>query len=1156
MDAETAPTAELLPPGAMLCDRYRVGARIGQGGMGVVFRAEDVRTGAPVAVKALFVPRGMPGEVHRFQREFRALARLAHPHVVAVHDYGQLNGVPYYVMEYVAGVDLHRLRQEHGGQLPLSVTLALLEQLCDALAYVHAQGIVHRDIKPSNMMVVGWDDPQARPSVKLMDFGLAQFSEVSARITQSGTLLGTVLYMAPEQAQGLPVDRRADLYALGAVLYEMLSGRPPFNAEEPMAILLQHLTREPEPLRRLRPDVPEPLAGIVHRLLAKRPAERFAGADEVWAALHDAAASRVLAPPAVMAAGPARADVVFRAGLVGRAAELAQLDAWLAAAWVGGSRFVLVEGEAGVGKTRLVAELAGQARFRGGRRLSGACFEREQLPYSPIVAALQEALSTSSGEDDADSLVAGLEGDLSRLLPGLSQTVVLAAAPELDPGQARLRLFDAVTQVFSRLAARRPLLLVLDDLHWADAATLELIHYLLRNTASGVRLLVVGTSRREERGADHPLTGLLQGLRREKLLETLALDRLAPAETEALLAGLLAVERPPEGLAARLYRESEGNPFFVEEVLKALVEEGVLVQRGGEWVLGAAAEAAGTRLIPASVSDVIQRRLAPLAAASRQALDGAAVLGREFAFDVLCGMLGWAEDALLDALDDLLRARLLEEARSTREDRYRFAHAKILEVAYCELSAARRRRLHRAAGAALERVYAARLDTPEVAGQLAGHCAASGDVARALHYGRRAGDLARRVYANEEACAYYRRALETVADGVPDEHVDEVLAIQSGLGEVCCVMGEYDQAVAAYQAVLELLPRGAGPAGKRPVAAAEAWRQIARAREVQGRYEDAFECLRRGFAVLGREEDFPAEAARLYAVMGWVLVQQSEYDRAIQACLTGLQFAGQAQDERTIADIDGYLGVVYERKGDYGRAIEYHEASLQVKTRLDDKDGMARTFTNLGTIYWLQGHLQEARDSYERSLELCTAIGHRLGMAMVLNNLGNISADLGRSAESIAYYQRTLAICRQIGNAKGIAMAYGNLAETYEAMGQLDAALDYLQQAAAIGLEQGDRGEQADVFEGLARVYLARGELDLAMKNAQLAWTTAAEIGNRGCMAEALAALGRVHMAQGDRAAGIECMRDAKRQFDELGNQARSAQLAAELDELTREGLP
>jgi hypothetical protein len=406
------------------------------------------------------------------------------------------------------------------------------------------------------------------PRVKLMDFGLVQLADVSANLTQSGSLLGTVLYMAPEQAQGLPVDRRADLYARWEQCCMSCS---PAVRRSPA----KRRWRSSCSISRRRPCRRASLRRTCRRRSRPRSCACWPSAREIVSARPTVVdgpgpeASRLVLPAGGVPAGPARADVVFRAGLIGREAELARLGGWLDVAWQGPGRFVLVEGEAGVGKSRLVAELAGQARLRGGRRLSGACYEREALPYSPIVAPLQEALSELAGGDERAALVAGLEHELARLMPQLDWPAVEAPS-ELDPGQARLRLFDAVTQLVTRLAARRPLLLVLNDLHWADAATLELLHYLVRNTAQGVARW--SSARRGAKARRRSPVDVVPAAAPRKAVvddRTGAPDarrhtRCWPACWRSTTAGQV---------AERIYRESEGNPFFVEEVLKGWLKK-------------------------------------------------------------------------------------------------------------------------------------------------------------------------------------------------------------------------------------------------------------------------------------------------------------------------------------------------------------------------------------------------------------------------------------------------------------------------------------------------------------------------------------------------------------------------------------------------------
>jgi energy-coupling factor transporter ATP-binding protein EcfA2 len=741
----------VLTPGQRLADRYLIDALLGWGGMGAVYRARDEQTDQPVAIKTILAATG--GEqIRRFRREFRALIRLRHPNIVTVQDSGQVEGVPFYVMEYVDGPDLAQLLGERGGPLTVAETVAISIQVGQALAYIHNQGIIHRDIKPSNIMLLR-SDPGTPLHVKLMDFGLIKMADVSAQLTSSDVFMGTLQYLSPEQGRGLAVDRRSDLYALGLVLFELSTGKFPFSGSDPFSIALQRLLRSPVSPVELQPDLPSILGEAILKLLAEDLAERYASAEELLADLAPLAEDSVVLAPAP----PPRADIMARSPLVGRDAELERLADWLQAAWAGPGKFVLIEGEAGVGKTRLSQELAGLARQQGGRRLRGSCYEEERLPYGPIAEALRDAIR--SGGERFVPLLEGLRPELVRLVPGL--TLPLGEpAPVLEPEQARLRLFDAVTSFLVRLSQRRPIVLILEDLQWADEGTLELLHYLVRNSQEA-SVFVLGTARREELDEEHPLVALLQAMNRRGLVERLPLERLPPEAVADLITGMLAGGPPPTQLAERLYREAEGNPFFVEELLRVWVEEGRLVWKNGRWSLVATDSKPGVSAlsIPASVADVVARRLRGVTGVERDVLTLVAVLGREFNFDVLLHMaLDLSEDPLLDAIDDLLRARLLEEVDHPREDRYRFAHNKIQEVVYTRASANQRRlrRLHHDAGRALEQVYAGRLD--RVVEPLARHFLEAGD-RRGIDYATRAGDAARAVYANQEALDYYRGAL-------------------------------------------------------------------------------------------------------------------------------------------------------------------------------------------------------------------------------------------------------------------------------------------------------------------------------------------------------------------------------------------------------------
>jgi eukaryotic-like serine/threonine-protein kinase len=450
--------------GTSLNGRYDLQAEIGSGGMGLVYRAHDRLLDRDVAVKVLSAPRLTPESRARLLREARAVARLAHPNVVTVYDAGESDGLPYVVMELVEGPSLHERPARD-----LDEILAVARQLCAALEHAHGQGIVHRDLKPENVLLA------ADGTAKLVDFGLAR--TVASRLTAHGAILGTVAYLAPEQALGQEVDGRADLYALGVLLYELVTGRLPFTADDPVAVISQHLYAPVVPPRARNPAVPRALEALILRLLSKTREGRPASAAEVLAALDGLARDRPAAStPAVEAVEEELSLLsrIVRGRIVGRERELAQARALWQQAAAGEGQVLLVSGEPGVGKTRLVRELATQVQVSGGRALFGQCYAEGGAPYAPFAEILRHALRQE--EDLAADLPAPVVADLLTLAPALrARFPGVPSNPPLDPRSEQQRILENMALFFAHLSRERPLLLVVEDAHWAGSGTLALL---------------------------------------------------------------------------------------------------------------------------------------------------------------------------------------------------------------------------------------------------------------------------------------------------------------------------------------------------------------------------------------------------------------------------------------------------------------------------------------------------------------------------------------------------------------------------------------------------------------------------------------------------------------------------------------------------------
>lgn len=487
-------------------------------------------------------------------------------------------------------------------------------------------------------------------------------------------------------------------------------------------------------------------------------------------AVLEQAPSLDLAPaaPAVESATPARGPAPLPPALartaemfVGRAADLGRLAGVYAEVANGARRFVTLSGEPGAGKTRLAVEFAARAHEEGALVLHGRCDEEALLPQQPFVEALRHYVGACLPHELARRLRPS--GELRWMVPEIADRVPELPAPLAgDPEGARSRLFEAVCSLLWQAAHDRPLVLVLEDLHWADTSTVLLLKHLARD-ARAARLMILGTYRGTELDIDHPLARLLSELSREHRVRQLALAPLDAAAVGELVGDHAGPHASPE-LRQVVYEGTRGNAFFVVEVLRHLAESGLIGAGAGE---PQPAIAAARRAVPEGVKDVISRRIARLGPEPHRVLATASVLGPSFDLDVLQALSGLGEDELVDALDAAVRARVIEEAPD-HVGRYAFSHALIRNTVYGEMTATRRARLHRRAGTAIEARRASALERH--LGELAHHFAEGGcgdDLDRAIEYGSRAGGHAISLLAYEQAAEHFRRAAGLIGAAAP-----------------------------------------------------------------------------------------------------------------------------------------------------------------------------------------------------------------------------------------------------------------------------------------------------------------------------------------------------------------------------------------------------
>ncbi|MBA2260634.1 MAG: serine/threonine-protein kinase PknK, partial [Acidobacteria bacterium] len=470
--------------GQRLADRYQLVSELGRGGMGVVYRARDPRLNRDVAVKLIPPSALSPEAEQRFEREAQLVAQMDHPSIVPIYDFGRHEGALFFVMALVAGTNLRAFLKEDPS---LGEIAEIGIQVADALDYSHARAVVHRDIKPENIMVTR-DGSGLR--VRVMDFGLARGAS-DTRMTRTGTLLGTVGYLSPEQISGRGIDGRSDVYALGTVLYECVVGEPPFSGEA-QTVVYRIVHEFPQAPRALGAAIDEPLEEIILSCLAKDVAQRPQRAGDVAqaltryrAAMRDSDRTRMVSELARTLEVPKPAQVPF----IGRQREQSQLQQRLNAAVAGECQLVLVGGQPGIGKTRLLDELENLAHARQIRVLHGRSLSTDRgLPYQEFFEIILEHFRVRGQGSAPPPDLSDLAPELVALFPMLSEVAEIRAAAGsgaltgqrvAQSPESRSQIFELLARTLARIAGDRPLVVCLEDLHAADVS-LEALDYLVR----------------------------------------------------------------------------------------------------------------------------------------------------------------------------------------------------------------------------------------------------------------------------------------------------------------------------------------------------------------------------------------------------------------------------------------------------------------------------------------------------------------------------------------------------------------------------------------------------------------------------------------------------------------------------------------------------
>jgi tetratricopeptide (TPR) repeat protein len=1055
-----------------LNDRYLLEDEIGRGGMGVVYRAQDTLLNRAVAVKLLATDTlGTEGRA-RLLHEAQAAAQLNHPNIITIYDAGEFDGASYLVMELLEGESLYDRRPPS-----LPDILQVGQQICTALEHAHANGVIHRDLKPENVIVT------RDGTAKLTDFGLAR--SVASRLTVEGGFMGTVFYLPPEQALGKPIDGRTDLYAFGVLLYELVAGQLPFTADDPVAVISQHLYAPPIPPSTHNCDLPPTLDRLIMQLLQKNPDERPASAAVVGQNL--AHIQQVLLSP--LATGdaepaPSPLEQLARGRLVGREKEMAEAKAlWRQATLTPGDRHVLlISGEPGVGKTPFMREIRARAEISGATVLAGECYASGTAPYAPIAQMLRQALTPpAAGERSTavPSLPDHVLADLVTLAPDLRlHYATVTPNPAYDAQADQHRLFESATTAWATLAEQAPLMLIVEDVHWSDSGSLNLLRHLARRCrANRLPILIVMTYRDVELDAACCLDDVLYDLTREQLVLRLKLNRFDREQTRALLRVMFQEEVTDEFLEA-IYRETDGNQFFTEELCKALIAEGKLYRQEGRWQRPNMAELQ----LPQSVRGAVLARVGRLPETAQDALRWAAIIGREFDFGTLQQASELAEERLIDALETAVRAQLISERQPDRQalvragaETFVFAHALTVTALRESMSAIRRRRLHSRVAQALASRY------PDDYETLAFHYAEAGDIENARHYYGKAGDRALTVHTNQEAERHYKAALE-LAEKEPEQ--GDLLA---SLGEALFAQNRYSQAIDAWQRAIAIHRAQANHDQ-----VARLYARAARAAWHHGDTPRGLALCREGMASLPTDFETPGTAVLLHET-GRACFFNGLPDEALTLCQQAMALAQKLDLVDVQADTLATIGVLpgqtaADRIAALKQAVALAEAADLLPVAI-------RAHTNLSGQLKHLNDLDQSRYHHGRAVELA----RRAGATMWRFDEQIMALSDALSAGDVPAAQEILGDLRNLTTTIPAADYKTPLVDMMAAwlsyqLGDYQAAIDLMLHCQADFRQRGDLQQLAGLNSDLGFVLREADRLD----EAEAALAEAIEIGDRG----------------------------------------------------------
>ncbi|MFO0954160.1 MAG: AAA family ATPase [Isosphaeraceae bacterium] len=1058
---------------------FEVLDEIGRGGMGVVYQARDLRLQRLVCLKVLTPESAVShSRMARLRQEAHVISALNHPNICTIYALEEWQGLPVLVLEWIDG---RTLRAFARNEVRVDRLIPALAQAARALAAAHQAGVVHRDVKPENVMI--------RPDglVKLLDFGVARVSDSSGMprrlagsSTSSGTIVGTLRYMSPEQSRGVAVDAASDAFSFGVLLYEALTGRHPFPGESSGAVPHAIQCLDPTPPAELVVGVDPGLSGLTMRLLSKHPIVRPSlaeAADQLGASRHPASPAWQSVPAAAAPARPVP---------VGRDQQLVELRRAFEAAGAGKGSMLCVSGEPGIGKTTIVEQFVSSVVEQGsGFAMSGRCSQRLATAdaYVPILDALEDLTENRWGGEALRLLGANAPAWYDMVASRDSDTGVATAGQPLSQGRL-LREFRAFLEALTR---QRPLVLFLDDVHWADESTVDLLGYLCQDVAA-LRVLVVTTHRPTELAiGGHPFGRLRLDLKARGTCHDLPLPLWSKEEVSSYLASRYPGSEFPADFLDVLFRQTEGSPLFVTGLLSYLEEREVLVRHDRRWLIDEQVPDL-SRALPDTISCLIERKLSYLPPEDRRLLQVASVEGVEFDSVVVADVAEADRAEVEERLQALEKVHGLVQARREREYpdgtpsvRYRFVHILYQNALYNGLTPSRRAAWSLAVARRLEGLWQGK--ARDIASQLAFLFEAAREYRRAADWiVQTAQDLAV-MAACRKAADRCMRGLELLAKLPPSEDRDrQEFHLQFSLGFAQSFTRGYDAAetIRAYTRAEELSPLVAEGESSQSVLQGLWIHSFVRSDEARQR-----SLLARALDHAERSGDpLHRIVANGNAAASFLHFGELESARHHFQAVWGVEDASLVVDRRllsrmcvpTVTLCRGLGAWLCWLTGRIDDALAFGRISLDRTERLGAPQFRVQAFHFHSVIHYLQGDAASALTWAHQTVRFSEQhdLPYYLGLGLAVRSWAEVHSgggDLERMREEVS--ERLRIIDAQLGRGALMSVPFmlGSAGESLARLGLFEKAAASLGRSLAVARGHGERALESQVLLRLADVH-------------------------------------------------------------------------------------